>query len=170
MSIFCCCCLAAKLCQSLLWPHGMQSVKGSLSVGFFRQEHLNGLPFPCPGDRPDPGIEPATPATSVALQTDSLLLDHWGSPWASLEGHYSAYQWKWKSLNRVLIFATPGTIWSMEFSRPRILEWVAFPFSGGSSQPRNWTSISCVAGKFFTNWAIREALPIRKPSNIIYWF
>ena len=127
MSIFCCCCLAAKLCQSLLWLHEMQSVKGSLSMGFFRQEHLNGLPFPCPGDLPDPGIEPATPATSVALQTDSLLLDHWGRPRASLEGHYSAYQWKWKSLSHVLIFATPGTIRSMEFSRPRMLEWVAFP-------------------------------------------
>ena len=40
----------------------------------------------------------------------------------------------------------------------RILEWVAFPFSRGSSQPRNWTGISCIAGGFFTNWAIREAL------------
>ena len=39
----------------------------------------------------------------------------------------------------------------------RILEWVAFPFSRGSSQPRNWTGISCIAGGFFTNWAIREA-------------
>ena len=40
---------------------------------------------------------------------------------------------------------------------PRILEWVAFPFSRGSSQPRNWTGVSCIAGRFFTNWAIREA-------------
>ena len=40
---------------------------------------------------------------------------------------------------------------------PRILEWVAYPFSRGSSQPRNWTGISCIAGAFFTNWAIREA-------------
>ena len=39
----------------------------------------------------------------------------------------------------------------------RILEWVAFPFSRGSSQPRNQTGISCIAGRFFTNWAIREA-------------
>ena len=36
-----------------------------------------------------------------------------------------------------------------------ILQWVAFPFSRGSSQPRNWTRASCIAG-FFTNWAIRE--------------
>ena len=39
----------------------------------------------------------------------------------------------------------------------RILEWVAFPFSRGSSQPRDWTQVSCIAGGFFTNWTIREA-------------
>ena len=41
---------------------------------------------------------------------------------------------------------------------PRILEWVAYPFSSRSSRPRNWTGVSCIiAGGFFTNWAIREA-------------
>ena len=39
----------------------------------------------------------------------------------------------------------------------RILEWVAFPFSRGSSWPWNQTGVSCIAGGFFTNWAIREA-------------
>ena len=39
----------------------------------------------------------------------------------------------------------------------RILEWVAFPFSRGSFQPRNWTRVSCIAGGFFIDWAIREA-------------
>ena len=33
----------------------------------------------------------------------------------------------------------------------RILEWVAFPFSKGSSQPRNQTGVLCIAGGFFTN-------------------
>ena len=41
----------------------------------------------------------------------------------------------------------------------RILEWVAMSSSRGSSQPRDWTQVSCIAGKFFTTWAIREALP-----------
>ena len=41
---------------------------------------------------------------------------------------------------------------------PRILEWVAYTFSSGSSRPRNWTRVSCIAGRFFTNSAIREAL------------
>ena len=39
---------------------------------------------------------------------------------------------------------------------PRILEWIAYPFSSRSSQPRNWNGVSCIAGEFFTNWAIRE--------------
>ena len=36
----------------------------------------------------------------------------------------------------------------------RILEWIASPFSRESSQPRNWLGVSCIAGGFFTNWAI----------------
>ena len=40
---------------------------------------------------------------------------------------------------------------------PRILEWVAYPFSRGSSQPGNWTAVSCIIGRFFTNWAMRKA-------------
>ena len=39
---------------------------------------------------------------------------------------------------------------------PRILEWVAYPFSRASSRPRNRTGVSCIAGVFFTSWAIRE--------------
>ena len=39
----------------------------------------------------------------------------------------------------------------------RIPERVAFPFSRGSSRPRNRTGVSCIAGRFFTDWAIREA-------------
>ena len=39
----------------------------------------------------------------------------------------------------------------------RILEWVVVPFSRGSSQPRNQTGVTCVVGRPFTNWAMREA-------------
>ena len=38
---------------------------------------------------------------------------------------------------------------------PRILEWVAYPFSSRSSQPRNRTRISCIAGRFVTNWPMK---------------
>ena len=45
-------------------------------MGFSRQEHWSGLPFPPPGDLPDPRIQSASPV-SLSLQTDSLLLSHW---------------------------------------------------------------------------------------------
>ena len=51
------------------------SLPGSLSMGFSRQEHWNGLPFPAPGDLPDPGIEPRSPA----LQADSLPFESPGN-------------------------------------------------------------------------------------------
>ena len=41
----------------------------------------------------------------------------------------------------------------------RILEWIAVSFFRGSSQPRNRTRVSCIAGGFFTDWAMREARP-----------
>ena len=50
------------------------------SMEFSRLEHWSGLPFPSPGDLPDPGIETMSPA----LQVDSLPLNHWGSPWLNL--------------------------------------------------------------------------------------
>ena len=45
---------------------------------------------------------------------------------------------------------------------PRIPEWVAYPFSSGSSRSRNQIGVSCIAGRFFTNWAIRELKDIFK--------
>ena len=46
------------------------------SMGFSRQEYWSGLPFPSPGDLPDPGIEPRSPA----LQADSLSAEPQGKP------------------------------------------------------------------------------------------
>ena len=40
---------------------------------------------------------------------------------------------------------------------PRILEWVTYPFSRGSSWPRNQSGVSCIAVRFFTSWANRKA-------------
>ena len=48
--------------------------------------------------------------------------------------------WKWKLLSCVQLFATPWTIHGI--LQARKLEWVAFPFSGGSSQPRDGTQVS----------------------------
>ena len=41
---------------------------------------------------------------------------------------------------------------------PRILEWVAFPFFRGSSQPRNWTRVSCIAGRFLYQLSYQGSL------------
>ena len=50
----------------------------------------------------------------------------------------------------------PGSL-VHEIVQARILEWVAMPSSRGSSQPRDWTQVSHIAGRFFTIWATREA-------------
>ena len=55
------------------------SPPGSLSMGFSKQEYQSKLPCPSPGDFPNPGIEPMSPANS-ALQRGSIPLRHWGSP------------------------------------------------------------------------------------------
>ena len=49
----------------------------------------------------------------------------------------------------------------------RILEWVAIPFSMGSSWPRDWTWVSCVAGRFFTIWATRKACILYNKTAIL---
>ena len=71
--------------------------------------------------------------------------------------------------SHVWLFATLWTVThevllSIGFSRQEN-EWVAMPSSKGSSWPRNWSGLSCIAGGFFTNWAIREAL-IKYPGRI----
>ena len=63
--------------------------------------------------------------------------------------------WLCWSLSRVRLFATPWTVacqapLSMGILHARILEWVAIPFSRGSSQPRDQTRVSFIAGWFFT--------------------
>ena len=57
---------------------------------------------------------------------------------------------RWSERRSVVDYAVPGIL------QARILEWVAFPFSGGSSQPKDLTQVSCIAGGFFTSWATRE--------------
>ena len=86
-----------------------------------------------------------------ALQIDSLLSEPTGKPLLS---------WKWKSLSRVPLcdhieYTVHGIL------QVRILEWVSFPFSRGSSQPRDRTQVSLIAGGFFTSWP-------RKP-HTYYW-
>ena len=67
-----------------------------------------------------------------------------------------------KLLSRVWLFATPWTVahqalLSMGILQARILEWVAMHSSRGSSQPRDGTHVSWIAGGFFNSWAKRGA-------------
>ena len=50
----------------------------------------------------------------------------------------------------------------------RIVEWVAVSFSRGSSQPRDWTQVSCIAGGFFTIWATRKLKSTGVPSLSLF--
>ena len=63
----CVCVLVTQSCPTLCDPVDYSS-QASLSMGFTRQEYWSGLPFPPPGDLPDPEIEPRSPT----LQADSL--------------------------------------------------------------------------------------------------
>ena len=74
----------------------LQPTQALLSLGFPRQEHCNGLPFPPTRDLPDPGIEPASPALAggffttsatweTQLQKDSSTYGSFLSPFQILE-------------------------------------------------------------------------------------
>ena len=96
----------------------------------------------------------------VKVVSDSLCPHGLYSPWNSLGQNTGV-----GSLSFLQgIFPTQGSNPGLPHCRqilyqvsPRILEWIAYPFSGGSSRPRNQTGVSCIAGGFFTNWAIRKA-------------
>ena len=69
-----------------LWPMDC-SPPDPLSTEFSRQEYWSGLPFPSPGDPPDPGIKPGSPA----LQADSLPSEPSGKPHKITKVYYIAW-------------------------------------------------------------------------------
>ena len=83
--------------------------------------------------------------------------------------------------NTVLPLNVSLTIWTenMDYGLPgssvpgilqaRILAWVAISFSRRSSPPRGWTHVSCIAGRFFTDWATRETLLDIRESVCQFW-
>ena len=73
--LLCVCVLVTQSCLTLCNPMDC-SPPDSLSMEFSRQECWSGLPFPSPGDLPNPGIEPRSPV----LQADSLLSEPSGKP------------------------------------------------------------------------------------------
>ena len=92
----------------------------------------------------------------MALHVYIMFITYSGFAW-KMHCRRHESEWKWKSLSCVQICdQMDSTVHGI--LQARILEWVAYPFSSRSSWPRDWTRVSCMAGKFFTNWAIREAL------------
>ena len=115
-------------------------------MGFPRQQYWSGLPCRSPGDLSDLGIKPESlmsPAlagkffTTVCEVTQSCL-----------------------TLCNPMGCSPPGS--SVHgILQARILEWVTIFFSRGSSQPRDQTQVSCIAGRHFILWATREvSLPL----------
>ena len=117
--------------------------------GILQQEYWSGLPSPPSDDLPNPGIQPRSPT----LQGDSLSADPPGKPENTGVGSLSLLQriFPTQELNRGLLHCRRILYQLSHQGSPRILKWVAYPFSSGSSQPRNRTGVSCIADGFFTN-------------------
>ena len=93
------CCLVNKSYPSLLWFPWTVAYQAPLSMGFPRPEYWNGLPFPPPGDLPDPEMELTSPVTP-ALAGGFFTTEPTGKPYCVLVS-----QWV-QSLSRVLLFVT----------------------------------------------------------------
>ena len=123
----------------------------------------NPLQYSCLGNPMDRGAWQAKESESHSVMSDSLrphgLYKPWNSPAQNTgEGSHSLLQGLFPTQD-----SNPGVshcrriLYQLSHKgSPRILEWVAYPFSSRSYQPRNRTGVSCIAGGFFTNWAIRE--------------
>ena len=134
------------------------SLPGSSVHGFSRQEHWSGLLFPSPMHDSEKW------KWSRSVVSDSLqphgLYSPWNSPGQNTGvGSHSPLQGisPTKGSNPGLLHCRQILNQLSHKGSPRILEWVAYPFSSGSSWPRNRTGVSCITGRFFTNLAMREA-------------
>ena len=74
-----------------------------------------------------------------------------------ISGNVYTEKWKVKVAQSCPALCDPMNYTVHGILQARILEWVAFSFSRGSSQIRDQTQVSHIAGRFFTNWATREA-------------
>ena len=109
-------CSRQVMSNSFVTPRTV-ALQAPLSMGFPRQEYWSVLPFPSPGDLPNPGIDPMYPALAGRLPVSQQ-----GSPSSACAV---------KSLSRVRLFVTPGTVvyqapQSMGFSRQEY--WSGVPF------------------------------------------
>ena len=139
------------------------SRQAPLSMGFSRQEYWSGLPCPPPGVLPDTGIRPmslVSPALAGGFFTTSAIFKYSTIKYFERERSHSRnfyYSPSGSSVHGIL--------------QARILQLVAIYFSRESSWHRDWTWVFCIAGRFSTIWATREA-PLLQYIVIIvlfYW-
>ena len=97
--------------------------KAPPSMGFSRQEYWSGLPFPCPGDLPDPGIEPRSPT----LQADALPSE---PPGKLADGDYSHEIKRCLLLGRKVVTNLDSIFKSRDITLPtkvRLVKAMVFP-------------------------------------------
>ena len=112
-----------------------------------------------------------------------LIFLHIHNYFISKYSYTNIFVWKLKKKKvKMLVTQLCSTLWHPMVCSPpgfsvhgilqaRILEWVAIPFFRGLSWPRDWILVSCIAGRFFTIWATREAPEICLPHHIlIFWW
>ena len=115
------------------------SLPGSSIQGILQARILSGFPFPSPEDLPNPGTEPRSPS----LQEDSLPSDPPGEPKSTRASSLSLLQgiFPIRESNPGLPHCRRILCQLSHQRSPRILEWVAYSFSRGSSQPGNRTGV-----------------------------
>ena len=96
-----CACSVAQLYMTLATPWTVAH-QAPLSMGLSQREYWNGLPFPPPGDLPDPGIEPVSPAF-LTVQVHSLPLIHQGR-WGGEADSSEKYSPDFVICHKTLIF------------------------------------------------------------------
>ena len=106
-----CVCLVAQLVQLFLTPQTV-ALQAPLSMKFSRQEYWSGSPFPSPGNLPNPGIEPGSPA----LQAEALPSEPPGKPKNIGAGSLSLLQG---------IFLTQELNWGLLHCRRNLYHWAA---------------------------------------------
>ena len=153
-----CCAKSLQSCPTLCDPMDCSPPGSAVHWGFSRQEHWSGLTCPPPGHLPNSGkLTPKlTPLVSPAL-ADRFFSGSttWEVPTYPLEVDTSVAQ-LCLTLCDPVDSSLPGSSVYGVFPA-RILEWVAISFSRGSSQLRDGTWVSCIAGRCFMVWAAREA-------------
>ena len=129
------------------FPTKFSAVQSLSHVQLLWPHKLQHAKFPCPS--PTPGA-----------CSDSCSLSRWCHP--TISSSVMAFSSCLQSSQHQGLFQ-----WvSSSHQVAKVLEWVAYPFSSRSSRPRNRTKVSCIAGRFFTNWATQKSPPMNLARSI----